>query len=310
MVSENLNSFNGKSVIDFDPKEGLLKNLNQYVYRLRVDYDSYSNGAKMEDLIRAFARIPAVLAECQDLIIGVWDHESSLNADGLIQTLVELKDAFKNLKALFIGDITYEEQEISWIQQSDLSPLLAAFPNLELFQARGSDGLRLSELKHEKLKKLIIQTGGLPPEVVQDVNNANLPNLEKLELWLGDENYGFDSTIEDFDAIIKGTKFPKLTYLGLKNSTIQDDIAIAVARSPILNQLQSLDLSMGLLSDRGAQALLDNPNSKNLKFLNLDHHFMSDAMMAKIKDFFGIAVSMEDQGNYADEDDRYIEVSE
>lgn len=309
MVSENLNSFNGKSVIDFDPGEGLLKNLNQYVYRLRIDYDAYSSGAKIEDLIHAFARIPAVIADCQDLIIGAWDYESSKRADVIVQTLVELKDTFKNLKALFIGDITYEEQEISWIQQSDLSPLLAAFPNLELFQARGSDGLRLSELKHDNLKTLVIQTGGLPPEVVKDINNAQLPNLEKLELWLGDDNYGFDSTIEDFDAIIKGAKFPKLIHLGLKNSIIQDDIAIAVAQSPILNQLQSLDLSMGILSDRGAQALLDSPNSKNLKFLNLDHHFMTDGMMAKIKDFFGITVSMENQGNDT-EDERYVEVGE
>ncbi len=308
MISENLDSFNGKSVIDFDPEEGLLKNLNHHVYRLRIDYDDYSSGKKMEDLIHAFARIP-VIAECQELIIGAWDFESSKRAEVLVQTLVELKDAFKNLKAFFIGDITAEEQEISWIRQSDLSPLFAAFPNLEFFQARGGDGLSLSELKHKNLKTLVIQTGGLPPNVVQDIANADLPNLEKLELWLGDDNYGFESSIEDFDAIINGGKFPKLTYLGLKNSNIQDEIAITVAKSPLLKQLHTLDLSMGILSDTGAQALLDSPNIKNLVFLNLDHHFMTDDMMAKMGDL-GIAVSMEDQGNYDDEDDRYVEVSE
>ncbi len=308
MINEHLDSFNGKPVVDFDPEEGLLKNLNHHVYRLRIDYDDYSSGKKMEDLIHAFARIP-IIAECQELIIGAWDYESSLKPDGFVQTLVELKDAFKNLKALFIGDITAEEQEISWIQQSDLSPLFAAFPNLEFFQARGGDGLSLSELKHQNLKTLVIQTGGLPPNVVQDICNADLPNLEKLELWLGDDNYGFESNIEDFDAIINGGKFPKLTYLGLKNSNIQDEIAIAVAKSPLLKQLHTLDLSMGILSDTGAQALLDSPNIKNLVFLNLDHHFMTDDMMAKMRDL-GIAVSMEDQGNYDDEDDRYVEVSE
>ncbi|AEE49010.1 STM4015 family protein [Haliscomenobacter hydrossis] len=307
MISENLNSFNGKSVIDFNPDEAL-KDLNHYVYRLRLDYEAIDSDQKMEDLIRSFAEVPAN-AECQELIIGQWDYDSSRKADGLVQTLVELKDAFKNLKALFIGDITAEEQEISWIQQSDLSPLLAAFPKLEFFQARGGDGLSLSELKHENLKTLILQTGGLPPNVVQEIANAHLPNLEKLEVWLGDDNYGFESNIEDFDAIINGGKFPKLTYLGLKNSNIQDDIAIAVAKSPLLKQLHTLDLSMGVLSDTGAQALLDSPNIKNLVFLNLDHHFMTDSMMAKIKDL-GIAVSMEDQGNYDDEDDRYVEVSE
>lgn len=307
MISENLNSFNGKSVIDFNPEEAL-KDLNHYAYRLMIDYDDYESGETMEDLMRTFAQIPAT-AQCQELIIGAWDYESSKRADVLVQTLVELKDAFKNLKAFFIGDITAEEQEISWIQQSDLSPLLAAFPNLELFQARGGDGLSLSELKHENLKALVIQTGGLPPNVVEDIANSQLPNLEKLEVWLGDENYGFDSTIEDFDAIINGGKFPKLTSLGITNSLIQDDIAIAIAKSPLLNQLHTLDLSMGILSDKGAQALLDNPNIKNLKFLNLNHHFMTDSMMAKIKGL-GITVWMEDQGNYDDEDERYVEVSE
>ncbi len=307
MISENLTSFNGKSVIDFDSEEAL-KDLNHYVYRLRLDYEALDSGQKMEDLIHAFAEIPAT-AECQELIIGQWDYDSSRKADGFVQTLIELKDAFKNLKALFIGDITAEEQEISWIQQSDLSPLFAAFPNLEFFQARGGDGLSLSELKHQNLKTLVIQTGGLPPNVVKDICNADLPNLEKLELWLGDDNYGFESSIEDFDVIINGGKFPKLTYLGLKNSNIQDEVAIAVAKSPLLKQLHTLDLSMGILSDTGAQALLDSPNIKNLVFLNLDHHFMTDDMMAKMGDL-GIAVSMEDQGNYDDEDDRYVEVSE
>ena len=307
MISENLDSFNGKSVIDFNPDE-VLKDLNHYVYRLRLDDEAIDSDKKMEDLIRSFAEVPAT-AECQELVIGQWGYDSSRKADGFVQTLVELKETFKNLKALFIGDITAEEQEISWIQQSDLSPLFAAFPNLEFFQARGGDGLSLSELKHQNLKTLVIQTGGLPPNVVQDITNADLPNLEKLELWLGDDNYGFESSIEDFDAIINGGKFPKLTYLGLKNSNIQDEIAIAVAKSPLLKQLHTLDLSMGILSDTGAQALLDSPNIKNLVFLNLDHHFMTDNMMAKMGDL-GIAVSMEDQGNYDDEDDRYVEVSE
>lgn len=307
MINENRTSFNGKSVLDFNPGEAL-KDLNQYAYRLRLDYEALDGGEKIEDLIRAFAQSPDA-TECQELIIGQWDFDSSRSAHGVVEILLELKDAFKNLKALFIGDIISEEQEISWIQQSDLSPLLAAYPNLELFQMRGGDGLRLSVLAHENLKALIIETGGLPPNVIEDINNAHLPNLEKLELWLGDDNYGFESTIEDFNTIINGDKFPKLTYLGLKNSIIQDEIAIAVAKSPILDQLHTIDLSMGTLSDTGAQALLDSANIKKIQFLNLNHHYMSDGMMEKMKGL-GIAVSMEDQETEYDDYGKYIEVSE
>lgn len=307
MISDNLVTFCGKPVLDFDLKEPL-KDLNQYVYRLRLDYDDIEDGKKMDNFIRSFAQIPAV-EQCQELIIGQWDYDSSTNSSNIVNILVELKDTFKHLKALFVGDITAEEQEISWIQQSDLSPLLAAFPNLELFQARGGDGLRLSALTHNNLKTLIIQTGGLPPNVVKDLTNAQLPNLEKLEVWLGEENYGFNSKIEDFDVLLNGNKFPKLTYLGLKNSILQDEIAIAVVDSKIIHQLYTLDLSMGILSDIGAQALLDSPAIKKLRFLNLDHHYMSDDMMAKMNRL-GIKVSMNEQEEADEDDDRYIEVSE
>ncbi len=307
MVSENLDTFCGKPVIDFNSEEGI-KGLDKYVYRLSLGYEELDEGGKIGDLIQAFAETP-VAATAQELIIGQWDYDSSIDASTVVDKLVELKDSFKHLKSLFIGDITSEEQEISWIKQSDLSPLLVAYPNLELLQIRGGDELSLSALNHANLKTLIIQTGGLPPNVVTEVSNAHLPNLEKLEMWLGDENYGFNSTVEDFDTIINGGKFPKLRYLGLKNSIIQDDIAIKVAESPILDQLTTLDLSMGILTDTGAEALLESPKIRQLKSLNLNHHYMSDEMMEKLKGLY-IEVSMEDQMDGEDEDDRYIEVSE
>ena len=307
MINDNLDTFCGKPVIDFNTEEGI-KGLDNCVYRLRLDYDDLDSGGKMEDLIEAFAET-SVAATVQELIIGQWDCDSSNDASGLVEKLVERKDTFKHLKALFIGDITSEEMEISWIEQSDLSPLLTAFPNLELLQIRGGNKLSLSNLNHANLKTLIIQTGGLAPNVVTQVANAHLPNLEKLEMWLGDDNYGFASTIEDFDPIINGGKFPKLTYLGLKNSRIQDEIAIKVAESPILDQLITLDLSMGILTDTGAEALLVSPKIKQLKSLNLNHHFMSNEMVEKLKGLY-IDVSMEEQLDSEEEDYRYVEVSE
>lgn len=66
------------------------------------------------------------------------------------------------------------------------------------FSGKGGDGLTFSSLQHEQLKTLIIETGGVPPNAVKQVGEARLPNLEKLEMWLGSNNYGFDSRIEDF----------------------------------------------------------------------------------------------------------------
>jgi hypothetical protein len=299
----SITEFCGKSVIDFSIQDGV-SDLNKHLYRLKIEYDEDET---VENLIRVFAEIPAAAA-AQELIIGAWDVEDSSSSEGVVQALIAQKDTLKNLKALFLGDIESDEQEISWIQQCDLSPLLVAFPKLEFLQIRGGCGLRLSELKHENIKTLVIETGGLEPDTVQDINKAYLPNLENLELWLGSDNYGFSSKIQDFEDIINGKKFPKLTYLGLKNSEIQDEITIAITKSPLLNQLQTLDLSMGILTDIGGQALLDCPGTKSLKYLNLRFHYLSDKMMEKIKGL-GINVSMAEQ-NIEDEEDRYIEVSE
>ena len=45
-----------------------------------------------------------------------------------------LADRLPALEALFLGDITFEQQEISWIQQSDISPLFLAFPRLRVLR--------------------------------------------------------------------------------------------------------------------------------------------------------------------------------
>jgi hypothetical protein len=307
-VFSNARTFCGKKVVDFDIKK-TIRNLEKSVYRLRLHHDK-ENGRCMEKLLDAFAQT-SLATNVQEMIIGLWETDGSSN-QLIIHKLVALKETFTQLRALFIGDIQSVETEISWIQQSDVSPLWAAYPDLEHFQVRGGNHLSLGTLNHAHLKTLIIEAGGLPPNVIQEVSNAQLPDLEHLEIWLGSDSYGFDSKIEDFETIINGGKFPKLNYLALKNSIIQDEIAIKIAHSTILDQIEILDLSMGLLSDVGAQALLDSPKVKNLKFLNVERNYMSDKMAKKIK-ALGTKVKVTGQKTPDDiygKEFRYVEVSE
>ncbi|TND10326.1 MAG: wgr domain-containing protein [Bacteroidetes bacterium] len=305
-VSDNLDVFCGKSVDDYDRNTGIV-NPQGRAYRIRITYDEYEQGTKSEDLITAFVNDPKA-GEVTDLIIGAYDYESSTDSVGIVTAIVNAKDKLRNLKNLFIGDITYEESEISWIQQSDVSPVFAAYPGLVHFQVRGGTGLRLSALKHDTLETLIIETGGMYPETLKDVCNANLPNLRSLELWLGSEHYGFESKTEDLAPILSGKLFPKLKRLALRDSEISDDIAKALTGAPVMEQIEELDLSMGTLGDAGAQALIDNPAVRKLKNLNIDHHYLSNAMMEKMRQI-GIPVEMDDQ-NEEDEGERYVEVAE
>lgn len=306
-VNAHLETFLNKKIEEYSPETGI-GDTEQIVYRISIDYDQQESGTSITDVLDQFANHPKA-GQVQELIIGAFDFQSSESVSTIVAKLVELKNTFPNLKALFIGDIIVDECEISWIQQTDISPILKAYPGLEHLQVRGGDGLSFSDLQHPRLRTLIVETGGLPPNVVKEINEARLPALERLELWLGSDNYGWESTMADFEPILSGKTFPELRILGLMDSEIQDEVAIAVAQAPILQQLKALDLSMGTLTDKGAKALLDSPGIRNLDFLNLRHHYLSDNMMAQLKTLH-IRINLDDQEKEGGDDYRYAEVTE
>ena len=277
------------------------------VYRIASEYDSELVFA---DIFRQFADHPdSVLAP--GIIIGSWmDDDSQNSSAGVVQLLVEFAARFPRVRGIFFGDIICEENEVSWIQNDDISPVINAFPQLETLRIRGTNGLVLGRLNHKNLKALAIESGGLGLETVKEVINSRLPQLEDLELWLGSENYGADTSVKDLAPFMDPARFPKLRRLALCNSEYQDEIAAAVASSAILPQLEELSLSDGVLSDTGAHALLHAASRMtNLKGLDLHHHYMSKGMMELILRAFPFA-QIHDHEEDSDPDDRYISLSE
>ncbi len=268
--------------------------------KLAVAYEDYENGVTIKQLIAELVAKPES-KELESLIIGDWGGSYENDSSTVVEALVQSKDAFPKLRKLFIGDMDSEECEVSWIMQSDLAPLLTAFPELTSLTIQGSTDLSLKPARHEKLEELVIICGGLGKSVLDSIAQAHFPRLKKLELYLGVDNYGFDGTLEDVLQVAQPGLFPELTYLGLKDSEIQDEIAAALADAPILDQLHTLDLSMGTLTDAGAEALLNSERVKKLRHLDLSHHFMSEKMMKRWKQS-GLPVDISDA---QDEDDEY-----
>jgi hypothetical protein len=230
-----------------------------------------------------------------------------------VAALVKARDRLPNLRALFLGDITYHESEISWLNQCDVTGLLSAFPQLEQFRSRGGGGLALRKLKHERLEALAFEASNLPREVVQAIGKSSLPALEHLELWLGTKQYGANTTVADLKNLLTGKATPALRYLGLRNSEIADDIAEALAKSPLMEQLRVLDFSLGTLGDRGAEALLVNPAVAKLEKLDIHHHYVSPALVERLGTL-GIQVDASDAKDPGDPEDpdayRYVAHSE
>ena len=299
--------FFGLELEHFDKAKGIQS--ESAAIRVELDYDAAEDGETILAVLEAVAADPKA-KDIKALIVGNWEEAYDYSVQPVVNFLVKNNDTFKSLKALFVADIYSDECEISWIQQGDYSALWGAYPDLQHLQIRGSCDLSLGSISANSLETLILETGGLPSEVIIQIANAEFPKLKHLELWFGDEEYGWDGSIETVEPLVNPEKFPALKYLGLNNSYIQDDIVSLVVSSDMLAQLTHLDLSMGTLSDAGAETLLSNTDKlAHLQLLDLSHHYLSDSMVEKIS-ALNIPVDVSDQQEEDEPGERYVEVAE
>jgi hypothetical protein len=251
----------------------------EIVHRLALEYDSKTT---MPDLLASYlGQIERTQLEA--LIIGQWNSPHDESPDAVLELLIKQAAELPNLKALFVGDMTFEECEISWIIQGHYQPLLAAFPQLQALRIRGSNSLSLSRNSHASLRLLAIECGGLPKSVLQDLAGSSFPALEHLELWLGTDDYGFDGSIADVTAAVEALRTPGLKYLGLCDSSIADEVAQWIAQQPWVAKLHRLDLSLGTLGDVGAQALCASPYVTPIPIVDLSHHYISATWQEKLR---------------------------
>ncbi|MEV6522657.1 STM4015 family protein [Longispora sp. NPDC051575] len=308
-INEHLRVFAGLPVAAFDPHAAPPADPAARAWRVDTDYD----GGDALFALRLDALLAADWAgRVEALVIGQWT-DNAYDCSAPIGQLVAAADRLTGLRALFLGDQVMEESEISWIQQGDITPLLEAYPALEVLGVRGGENLELKPVRHDRLRELTIECGGLPASVVRALGESELPALARLELWLGTEEYGGDATVDDVAPLLTGTRLPALRHLGLRNAEIVDHVAAALAGAGVVAQLESLDLSMGILTDTGASALLAGQPLTHLTVLDLHHHYLSAAVTDRITAELvaaGVEVDLSDAGDPDDVDERYIEVSE
>ena len=274
------------------------------------EYEDYEEEGKDASTLLQEILADSELPELEELIIGCWgaswDEKSEEKCQRLIDGIVENKDKFSHIKSLFVGDMDYEECEVSWIIQADYSKLWEALPQLEKLIIKGSTELSLGEIKHDNLKSLEIICGGLPKEVIESIQKAKLPALERLMLYIGVEDYGFDGDADTIKNLLEKSDFPKLTYLGITDSEIQDDLAEIVLDCKYMKQIETLDLSYGTLTDKGGQVIAEKlKDYPNIKKVIIEHHFLSDKGVEELKkavDKLGKELTIDDQQEAEDYD--------
>ncbi|MFD4655907.1 STM4015 family protein [Kitasatospora sp. NPDC058444] len=309
-VSRHIERFHELPIHEFTPDDARpLPAAGSVAWRLSLEYGSQQDFVQ---LWRSFLE-KVDPSGVRAVVIGPWWQDGYTSVRPAIEAITAEARRLPALEALFLGEVTFDECEISWLEMDDVTPLLNAFPGLRSLAVRGGTDLALEPVRHDRLTSLRFESGGLPATVVRAVAGSELPALERLNLWLGVDEYGGDAGIDDLAPFLDGSRLPGLRHLGLANSEIQDEIAAAVAHAPVVARLESLDLSMGVLSDEGATALLEGQPLTHLRSLDLHHHYLSDAMQERLREALpGVEIDLSDAeaDEMDDEDDRYVSVAE
>lgn len=301
-ISERTERFFGKVVQDFEPGT-TPSSAAGVVYRLSLDYDAdTSMQALLSDFLESCDK-----AALEALVIGSWGESASESPAEVLALLADQAPQLPNFKALFVGDMTYEECEISWIVQCDYAPLLKAFPKLQELRIRGATSLEFPAVTHTGLRTLAIECGGLPSGVCQALARSSLPALTTLELWVGTDEYGFDGNVALLKSVVDALRLPTLSYLGLRDAETADEIAQWLAGEAWIAQLGTLDLSLGTLGDIGAKALLGSAHVRGIARVDLSHHYISPALQSQLQAAIPGVVLADPQD---DDEDRYVAVGE
>ncbi|MCI6580614.1 MAG: STM4015 family protein [Oscillospiraceae bacterium] len=246
------------------------------------EYEDYEDGKTAETMVGEILADPE-FQNIDKLIIGDWGGAYEDSCQAVLDAIADNADKFSHITSLFVGDMDYEECEISWIIQGDYSRIWEAMPQLKEITVKGSTDLKLGKIKHSNLESLTIICGGLGSDVIKEIEEAELPELKKLLVYIGSENYGFDGDADTVRSLLANSDFPELEYLGIADSEIQDELTAVVLDCKYIDSITTLDLSCGTITDKGGELLLKKlPELKNLKKLGLSYNYLSDEMKEKL----------------------------
>jgi hypothetical protein len=310
MDNKQAYQFAGKTIFTWKPGKSLPDPAS---FAIKLAVNAYNGDPEFTPYFLEFLKQDG-LDHIEALVLGNWGKSYEVSAREAVALLAEHHSALPKVSAIFVGDIAQEECEVSWIKQADISPLYTAYPLLHTLQTFGGIGLSLGKMVLPRLHTLSVESGGLGKEILAQITEAQIPALTHLELWLGSFEYGCGIQSEHLaDFLTKLSRFQKLTYLGLCNYEDSDTLAKMIAKKGLPPSVRRLDLSKGNLSDKGAQYLLDASDQlKQLEFLDLHHHYLSNKMMKKLSEL-PFKIDLRDQEEAEEDDDevyRYISLSE
>ncbi|MFO7565879.1 MAG: WGR domain-containing protein [Enhygromyxa sp.] len=307
LLQANAEAWFGKFVSDDDWRECFGWTLSTGFWgriRFWVDYDH--TGTDIPKAL-AYALSHPSAKFLRELVLGLTSAEGDADYDGCIRALIN-HGPLPSLRTLMIGDFERDESEISWVQVGNVGPLWPLIPNIEHLTLRGA-GIRLGSPKSTTLRSLTIHTGGLPQAAGQALGRAELPALERLVVWFGTTHYGGSCSAAEARGILQNKSFAQVRSLALADADFADEIAAEVAQAELWPALERLDLSMGTMTDAGAERLLARAKQlARLAHIDLSENFLSPQMCDRIR--AALPNAKVDSQKHDDGDWRYVSVGE
>lgn len=234
----------------------------------------------------------------------------------------------RRLRRLHVGDIA-PDIDLSHFAFGNVSSVSEWFPNLVELVLRGGDpswnraaSMDFGVLMLPHLRTLSLEMCSMSARRLEGLVASELPSLERLEVWFGAERSGALglSGSPVLVPLLEARRFPRLSWLGLRNTEFTDALVPLVWRSSLAPQLEGLDLSMGVLSSDGATTLarLAQGSSRSgpralprLKVLDVRENFLLPKdVKALVEAFPGVEVRADSQKMPLEDGERYVSVAE
>ncbi len=193
----------------------------------------------------------------------------------------------------------------------DLTPTLAKQRMLSSLRIYG-ECVRIDTLPAGQLETLRVQTHFLRASTLETLAATRFPSLSTMELWLGhwpdsvvefrgpegEAFFGGATDASMLEPLLAATDVPKLRSLALSNCAWMPEVVDALATSPLLMQLETLDLSYGFMDDDGAQSLFESSDRfAHLRTLDLRCNQLSDKALQRLRDLLDIDTLRADPQN-------------
>ncbi|MBA3397522.1 MAG: WGR domain-containing protein [Deltaproteobacteria bacterium] len=290
---------------------------NGFIHALRLSHDhyalDYADDPKHKNWKGSLAEILGTLLRhpsgrfLAELSINYNNDPNESTLDDIIGVLA--KHGLPTLRKLRIGD---DVDQISWYNVGNLGKLWKAIPNLTHLDIEAGS-FTLGAIELPKLQRAVFHTGGLSKASARSIAAAKWPHLEHLEVYYGSDNYGGDAKVKDVLPLLERTDMPKLRYLGVKNAEFQDELCEHLARAKLVRQLETLDISLGILTDAGVATIVKHAEAfKHLQVLDVSDTYVTKKGVASLKGVVKTVIAKELRGvDDPDEPEyRYVAVAE